>query len=142
MSGMREPDEFVDSNILVYAFDRTAGAKREKAAELLMRLSSDRVGCTSIQVLQEFYVVVTKKKGMSSLDAAAEISRFAKWKVHRPEPNDVLLAIRLHREKSLSFWDAMILRSAMSCDCSILWSEDFSHGQVWSGLTVRNPFTI
>ena len=133
-------DEFVDTNILVYAFDRTAGAKRDVAAELLTRLSSDRVGCTSIQVLQEFYVNVTKKQGMSSVEASAQVSRLGKWKVHRPGANDVLLAIRLHRDKSVSFWDAMILRSAMSCDCSVLWSEDLSNGQVWSGLTVRNPF--
>ncbi len=133
-------EEFADTNILLYAFDLEAGKKREVALAILERFWTERVGCTSIQVLQEFYVNATKKLGMSSVDAAALILRFSKWKVHRPEANDVLLAIRLHREKSVSFWDAMILRSAMSCDCSILWSEDLSDGQVWSGLTVRNPF--
>ena len=132
--------EFVDTNVLIYAFDRTAGKKRETAVALLARLWSDRIGCLSLQVLQEFYVTATKKLKMAPAEAYAQIDRFGKWTVHRPEVNDVLMAIQLHREKKVSFWDAMILRSAMSSGCDLVWSEDLSDGQRWDGVTVRNPF--
>jgi len=132
--------EFVDTNVLIYAFDRTAGKKRETAATLLARLWSDRIGHLSLQVLQEFYVTATKKLKMAPAEAYAQIDRFGKWTVHRPEVGDVLVAIQLHREKKISFWDAMILRSAMSSGCDLLWSEDLSDGQRWDGVIVRNPF--
>jgi predicted nucleic acid-binding protein len=132
--------EFVDTNILIYAFDRTAGKKRETAVALLARLWSDRIGCLSLQVLQEFYVTATKKLKMAPAEAYAQIDRFGKWTVHRPEVEDVLVAIQLHHEKKVSFWDAMILRSAMSSGCDLVWSEDLSDGQRWDGVTVRNPF--
>jgi len=132
--------EFVDTNVLIYAFDRTAGKKRETAAALVARLWSDRIGCLSLQVLQEFYVTATKKLKMAPAEAFAQIDRFGKWTVHRPEVDDVLVAIQLHREKKVSFWDAMILRSAMSSGCDLLWSEDLSDGQRWDGVIVRNPF--
>ena len=132
--------EFVDTNVLIYAFDRTAGKKRETAATLLARLWSDRIGYLSLQVLQEFYVTATKKLKMAPAEAYAQIDRFGKWTVHRPEVDDVLVAIQLHREKKISFWDAMILRSAMSSGCDLLWSEDLSDGQRWDGVIVRNPF--
>lgn len=59
---------------------------------------------------------------------------------HRPALEDVLQAIELQRAGKISFWDAMILRSATSLGCSVLWSEDLSDGQTWEQLTVRNPF--
>jgi len=132
--------EFVDTNVLIYAFDRTAGKKREAAVSLLTRLWSDQIGCLSLQVLQEFYVTATKKLKMAPAEAFAQIDRFGKWTVHRPEVDDVLAAIQLHREKKVSFWDAMILRSAMRSGCDLVWSEDLSDGQRWDGVIVRNPF--
>ena len=132
--------EFVDTNVLVYAFDRTAGAKRDAAIELLGRLWADHCGCASIQVLQEFYVTATKKLSMPAADALAQITRLGLWTVHRPGVDDVTAAIQLHLSKKVSFWDAMILRSAMQLSCSVVWSEDLSHGQAWDGVVVRNPF--
>jgi predicted nucleic acid-binding protein len=132
--------EFVDTNVLIYAFDRTAGKKREAAVSLLARLWSDQIGCLSLQVLQEFYVTATKKLKMAPGEAFAQIDRFGKWTVHRPDVNDVLVAIQLHRENKVSFWDAMILRSAMRSGCGLLWSEDLSDGLRWDGVIVRNPF--
>jgi predicted nucleic acid-binding protein len=132
--------EFVDTNVLIYAFDLSAGKKRETAAALVERLWAERSGCVSLQVLQEFYVTATKKLHMPSGDALVQVERFGKWKIHRPALNDVLSAIQLHHEKKISFWDAMILRSAMSLDCLLVWSEDLSDGQQWDGVTVQNPF--
>jgi predicted nucleic acid-binding protein len=132
--------EFVDTNILIYAFDRTAGKKWETAVALVERLWSERAGCVSLQVLQEFYVTATKKLHMPSREAFAQVERLGKWTVHRPAVNGVLLAIQLHRAKRISFWDAMILRSAIGSACSLVWSEDLSDGQGWDGVVVRNPF--
>lgn len=132
--------EFVDTNILIYAFDLTAGKKRETAAALVERLWSERAGCVSVQVLQEFYVTATKKLRMPPSEALAQVERLGQWTVHRPSLNDVLRAIQLQRAKKISFWDAMILRSAISSACALVWSEDLSDGQRWEGVVVRNPF--
>ena len=132
--------EFVDTNILVYAFDRSAGAKRTMAAALMERLWSERRGCVSVQVLQEFYVTATRL-GMPPGDALSQVERLGKWTVHRPGLEDLLDAIQLQRQKQVSFWDAMIVTSGLKLGCSLLWSEDLSTGQRWGGLTVKNPFT-
>ena len=73
MSGL--PREFVDTNILIYAFDSTAGDKRKVAVELISRLWLDRAGCLSLQVLQEFYVAATRKLVLAPEQAALQVSR-------------------------------------------------------------------
>jgi len=132
--------EFVDTNVLVYALDRTAGQKRELAKALVERLWTERNGCISLQILQEFYVTATRKLGMPATEAARQVERLGKWTVHRPSLEDVLAAIELHRRKQVAFWDALVLRSAVRLGCSILWTEDLSQGQRWDSLVVRNPF--
>lgn len=132
--------EFVDTNILIYAFDRSAGSKRQIASELLTRLWSEHSGCVSLQILQEFYVTATKKLAMPPADAAVQVERLGKWTVHRPNVDDVLDAISLHRKKHIAFWEALVVRSAIVARCSVLWSEDLPDGQVWDSVTVRNPF--
>ena len=132
--------EFVDTNVLIYAFDRTAGAKRARAGALIERLWTELSGCLSLQVLQEFYVTATRKLGMPASDAARQITHLGRWTVHRPNLDDVLSAIRLHQAHKVAFWDAMILASAISLGCQVLWTEDLSDGRKWDGLTVRNPF--
>ena len=140
MSGDRVRGEFVDTNILIYAFDATAGEKRRVAVELIARLWLDRKGCVSLQVLQEFYVAATRKLIRAPGQAVLQVGRLGRWRVHRPSVEDVLGAIELHRSHSVSFWDGLILRSAQASQCSILWSEDMSSGQRWGNLEVRNPF--
>jgi len=107
---------------------------------LLERLWSTRAGCVSLQILQEFYVTATSKLRMPAGDAALQVDRLGKWIVHRPSFDDVTSAINLHRGKSVTFWDALVLQSAMKLGCSLLWSEDLSDGQKWGDLVVRNPF--
>ncbi|NWF84679.1 MAG: PIN domain-containing protein [Bryobacteraceae bacterium] len=131
---------FVDTNVLIYAFDGGAGEKHERSAQLLEDLWNRRCGCLSIQVLQEFYVNAAKKLKMTSGEAFLHIQRFAKWQVHRPDPEDILQAIRMQQAHSVSFWDAMVVRSAQQLQCSILWSEDLNAGQNYGGVLVRNPF--
>jgi predicted nucleic acid-binding protein len=136
------PLQFIDTNILIYAHDHSAGAKHEQARSLLKEVWEERTGCLSIQVLQEFYVNVTRKVSQPmSPDAASQIvADLAVWQVHRPDVGDVLEGIRLGSARQLSFWDAMILTSARRLGCAILWSENLSHGHTYEGVQVRNPF--
>lgn len=133
--------EFVDTNILLYAYDEDAGARHERAAELIADLGSRRRGAISVQVLQEFYVNVTRKGEvpLSPADARTRLRVLSRWPVHAPLASDVLAAAELAEAQRLSFWDAMIIRSASRMECNVLWSEDLNAGQVIAGVQVRNP---
>ncbi len=132
--------EFVDTNVLVYAHDRNAVTKREPAAALLARLFRERTGALSTQVCIEFYVAATRKLQVSSEHAEAVIKDLGPWLLHRPTHADVVNSIRLQRRHQLSWWDAMIVNSAIEMEARILWSEDLSDGQRFGRVTVRNPF--
>jgi predicted nucleic acid-binding protein len=134
--------EFVDANVLVYAFDSSAGQKRQAAQALLERLWDSNTGCVSIQVLQEFFVTITKKVTRPSPvdEATARIREFAAWRVFSPAADDVLAAIGLHRQAKIGFWDAMIVLAAAESGCDVLWTEDLADGQTLRGVRIRNPF--
>jgi predicted nucleic acid-binding protein len=141
MSGEAER-HFVDTNVLVYAHDSSAHEKREIARDLLGRIWLDQSGCTSIQVLQELYATLTRKVRvpLKSAEASKIISYLSQWRVHSPEPADVLAAIQIHQRNQISFWDAMIVRSATRLGCTVIWSEDLNAGQDYAGVRVLNPF--
>jgi predicted nucleic acid-binding protein len=134
--------EFVDTNVLLYAYDHTEPKKQAKAAALLADLWKRRVGCLSLQVLQEFFVNVTRKlsRPLEVVDAYQIVHDYSLWIVHVPNTSDVTQAIDLHERYQVSFWDAMILQSALELGCSTLWSEDLNAGQAFEALTVRSPF--
>ncbi|MFN2140485.1 MAG: PIN domain-containing protein [Candidatus Promineifilaceae bacterium] len=134
--------QFVDSNVLVYAYDSTAGEKRVQAGELLRTLWADRNGRISIQVIQEFYFTVTGKlqRPLPQAEAALIVGDMGHWPVHSPRVADVLSAIRLQERYQISFWDAMIVCSAQQLGCGVLWSEDLNAGQRYGDVKVRNPF--
>jgi predicted nucleic acid-binding protein len=134
--------EFIDTNILIYAHDRGAGRKWDASKDLLTRLFEERSGALSLQVLAEFYAAATKKLAMSSEEAEEILADLKSWIIHRPDHEDLLAAVRLHRRHQLAWWDALILRSAQALECSTLWSEDFSNGQKLGTVTVRNPFLL
>jgi len=137
-----ESPVFVDTNVLVYAFDQSAGEKHQRAHSLLDQLWSDMRGCVSIQVLQEFYVAITQKvQRPLAQEVAADIVRdLSYWRLHTPVAEDVLGAIDLQRRHKTSFWDAMILWSAQQLGCSTVLSEDLSEGQDYDGVQLVNPF--
>lgn len=134
--------EFVDANVLVYALDPSAGDKHAVATNLLERLWESGGGCLSVQVLQEFFVVITRKvpKPLTADQAADRIRDFEAWEVFAPTLDDVLAAIALHTKAGLSFWDAMIVEAAAESGCDVLWSEDLNHGQRIRGVHIQNPF--
>lgn len=141
---MSEPKnlQFVDTNILIYAHDLSAGQKHIYSRELIQKLWQTGEGCLSIQVLQEFYVNVTQKVARPLMPEAAKqiIADLSVWEVHRPNVEDVLDAIRLQSRCQVSFWDAMVLVSAIRLGCRTIWSEDFNLAQVYDGITVLSPF--
>lgn len=134
--------EFVDTNVLLYAYDPSAGRRHERARSLVGRLGRDRVGAVSIQVLQEFHVNATSKitRPLSLAAARERIATLARWTVHVPAADDVLAASQLAERHRLSFWDAMIVASAASLGCSLLHTEDLNHGQVIEDVKITNPF--
>ena len=138
MSGNRR---FVDTNILVYAHDDSAGVKRDQARALVEQLWESRDGCLSVQVLQEFFVSVTRKiaKPLDAETAKEIIADLSRWHVHVPASGDVLGAIGIHQRTGISFWDAMIVRSAAEMGCDVLYSEDLNTGQEDSGVLAENP---
>jgi predicted nucleic acid-binding protein len=141
---MSEPSnlQFVDTNILIYAHDRSAEAKHTRARDLIHDLWQSGEGCLSVQVLQEFYVNVTQKvaRPLAHDVAARIIADLSVWHVHRPGVEDVLDAIRLQERYQISFWDAMIVVSAIQLGCQRIWSEDLNPGQVYDTVTVMSPF--
>jgi len=134
--------QFVDTNVLIYAHDTSAGAKRDRAAWLLEELWESRSGCLSVQVFQEFYVNITRKVAhpLESSAAALILAELSVWRVHASEVRDVLAAIEIQRRYGIAFWDAMILQSAARLGCGTIWSEDLNPGQVYAGVRVVNPF--
>lgn len=132
---------FVDSNLLIYAHDRDAGPKRELAMALLERLWSERSGILSVQVLQEFFVTVTRKLQTPVARARARevIRAYAPWVTHPTTPETILRASELSETARIDFWDALIVAAAEQSGAETLYSEDLNDGQVIAGVRVVNP---
>jgi predicted nucleic acid-binding protein len=135
--------EFCDTNLFVYAYDVTAGAKRDRASALLSRLWESGTGVISVQVLQELFVALTRRipQSLRAEDARSIVSDVATWRVIEPGHRDVLAAIDGATRWRISFWDAMILTAALRAGAGTVWSEDLNDGQQYDGTVVRNPFS-
>jgi len=131
---------FVDTNVLFYADDRSAGVKRDRARELIRRALRDGRARLSTQVLAEYFAVATRKLGLASATARRRVEIYAALSVFRPAVDDLLAAIDLHRLHGLSIWDALVVRSARASGCRVLYSEDLHHGQSFDGVVVVDPF--
>ena len=138
-----EAPAFIDTNVLVYAFDSTDPARHAAAAELLSRLMDEDRLRLSVQVLQELYVTMTRKARppWTPDRALAALDDLAAWPV---VPNDVPLlreAVLLSRDAALSFRDALIVTAAARSGAATLYTEDLNDGQVLRGVRVVNPFS-
>jgi len=132
---------FFDTNILVYLFDAGAPAKQRRARELLDKHTRAGETLLSTQILQEFYVAVTRKLATpldlgSAYEAVRELAVMPTVRVDIPL---ILSAIQLSRERKLSFWDALVIRAAIEGGATTLYSDDFQSGQIFETLTVANP---
>jgi predicted nucleic acid-binding protein len=133
---------FVDTNVLIYAHDLDAGAKHDRAASIVAELWERENGAISVQVLQEFYVNVTRKipKPLTPASARGIIRNYLAWHVEPIEATAVILASEIGEKNTLSFWDALIVVSASRAGASRILSEDLNHGQVIEGIRIENPF--
>jgi predicted nucleic acid-binding protein len=136
---MSDDPVFVDTNILVYAHDKDAGDKylaaKAKVASLWNR---DLLPSISIQVLQEFYVNLIRKKIKAS-DAREAVMNYLEWDVIDNDRALLLEGMRIQEKWSVSFWDALIVAAAKKAKAKELWSEDLNPGQNYEGVAVKNP---
>jgi predicted nucleic acid-binding protein len=131
---------FFDTNVLVYSDDKASPAKRRHALELLGTHRRDRSGVVSLQVLQEYFVTVTRKLHVDPALARRKVELLAEFDVAEPRLADVLAAIDLHRLHAISFWDALVVQSAKQAGCNVIYSEDLQHGRNVHGMRIVNPF--
>lgn len=133
---------FVDANVLVYAEDRDAGDKHTVARDLVADLWRSGDGVLSIQVLQEFFVTVTRKmpQPLEPDAALAIVEQYLTWRVVENTGELLVAGIRLASSLQVSFWDALILEAALQAGCSRVWTEDLNHGQRVRTLTIVKPF--
>jgi len=133
---------FIDTNILIYAFDVSAGKKHQVASHILNDLWNSGLGVLSTQVLQEFYINVVQKiqKPIDQKMAQEIIRDLLKWHVVVNNGDSILDAIDISEKYGYSFWDSLIIEAALTGGVSVLLSEDLQHGQIISGVTISNPF--
>jgi predicted nucleic acid-binding protein len=133
---------FVDTNLLVYAYDSSAGKKWKTSLEVLSLLWTHRTGVISTQVIQELFVSLTQKvKNPIRPEMAKEIiSDLVQWPLVVNDGKNILRAIDLQIKYHLSFWDSLILQAAINSKSEFLLSEDFQDGQVIESVTIVNPF--
>jgi predicted nucleic acid-binding protein len=133
---------FVDTNVLVYAHDVDAKKKHESAVKLVRDLWERRAGILSTQVLQEFYATITRKipRPVSKKDARELVHTYTAWRVVVVDAADILIASDFEERLKLSFWDSLILTSALKSNAETLVTEDLQDGFRHKGLIVTNPF--
>jgi predicted nucleic acid-binding protein len=133
---------FLDTNILVYAFDVSAGQKHEVAKRIVIDLWNTKDGILSTQVLQEFFVSVTKKipKPMDAGLAREIVSDFLKWHIVINDENSLLEAIDIHIRYNYSFWDSLLIQAAIRSGAVLLLTEDLTDSQEIKGISIKNPF--
>ena len=132
---------FVDTNILVYAHDLSAGDRHAEASAVIETLWEEETGVISTQVLQEFYVTLTRKiKNPLKPDEAREIIRnYIAWPVQINDPETTIRASEIEEKNILSFWDAMIVAAALRLQAKKIITEDMNHGQIIEGILIENP---
>ena len=133
---------FIDTNILIYAYDLSAGDKHAIAKEVVLDIWNERRGVLSTQVLQEFTVAVTSKiaRPIDFETVKIIINDFLLWDVVVNNGHSILEAVDIQSKNRLSFWDALVVQAAIKGGTGILLTEDLSDGRVIEGVRIKNPF--
>ncbi len=133
---------FIDTNVLIYAHDTDAGIKHETAAAVLRDLWSQRAGALSTQVLQEFYVNVTRKiaKPLSKPAARAVVDSYTIWCAETTAA-EISAAFAIEDDAGIGFWNALIIAAARKAGAGRILSEDLNSGQTIAGVRIENPFS-
>lgn len=132
---------FVDTNILVYSRDASEADKQPRALACLETLWREQRGHISAQVLNEYYVTVTRKldPGMSADDAWEDVCALMAWDPVAVDDGLLRRARDIEQAHSISWWDALIVAAAVVAGCDVIYSEDLADGQVYAGVRVQNP---
>ncbi len=134
---------FVDTNVLIYAHDVDAKAKHGVAESVLRELWTHRTGALSLQVLQEFYVNVTRKiaKSLSKAEARLVVNSYSIWCIETT-PAEIAAAFQIEDKARIGFWDALIVASAAKSGAVRILSEDLNPQQTIAGIRIENPFAL
>jgi predicted nucleic acid-binding protein len=134
---------FVDTNILAYAHDASETARQPAARGVLAELWRSRTGALSTQVLQEFYVVTTRKYDppMPRREARDLVDAYSHWQLVQIDVALIISASQLEERHTLSFWDALIVEAARRAGATRLVTEDLQTGRRIAGVLIDNPFT-
>jgi predicted nucleic acid-binding protein len=132
---------FVDTNILIYAHDRSTGVKHERARQLIERLWTSGQGVLSTQVLQELcFNLQHKVANPVPVDEIRGLIRdYLSWEIVGNGPEAVIQALEIEVRYKTSFWDALILQAAEQCGAAVLYSEDLAGKQSYGTVQVVNP---
>jgi predicted nucleic acid-binding protein len=131
---------FLDTNVLLYAEDARDPDKQRRAQDVIRGLVGASCAVVSTQVLQEFFVIATKKLKLSASAAQTCVANYSQLDVVIIQPALIISAIELHRLHSVSFWDALVVRAASESGCTRLLSEDLQHERLFDGVSIENPF--
>jgi predicted nucleic acid-binding protein len=132
---------FVDTNILVYAHDLSAGDRHTRAFAVIESLWEAQTGVISTQVLQEFYITVTRKmkNPLEPAEAREIIRNYLAWPIQNNDPETTIRASEIEEKNGISFWDALIVVAALRLQAKKIISEDLNNGQVIEGILIENP---
>jgi predicted nucleic acid-binding protein len=133
---------FVDTNVLVYAYDLDAGRKHQLALEIMKDLWRSGCGLLSTQTIQEFFVTVTKKipAPVDMSFARETIKRLSKWDIVIINVDTIIEATELQERYKYSFWDSLVVAAALAGGAKTILSEDLSDKQIIKEITIKNPF--
>lgn len=130
---------FFDTNILVYSVDKHDPAKQE-ACRSLLKATTVGQGVISTQILQEFYVSLTRKIGIDPMVAKEMVHSFEHFETLVITPGLIRDAIDCSVLFRLSFWDSLVVVAAENAQCTTVYTEDMNHGQTIRGIRIRSPF--
>jgi len=130
---------FIDTNILVYAYDEADKRKQRKARQVIEKSQEEGNGVISTQVMQEFFVSATRKLGMDALFAKGVLDSFEGFETVVISPSLIYSAVDYQVLSKLSFWDALIIAAAEISKCGTIWTEDLNPGQLVRGVRIENP---
>jgi len=136
------PLSFVDTNVLVYAFDKSGSPKKRIAERLMNQLMEQDRLRVSTQVLQELFVTLTRKVAQpcSGAEALAVLEDLAAWPLMMIDYAAIRAAVDLVDQAMLSFWDALVVVAAARTGATVLYTEDLNDGQEILGVRISNPF--
>jgi predicted nucleic acid-binding protein len=133
---------FLDTNILIYSLQKSDPKLKRKARTLLMTVQRSGQGVISTQVIQEFYVVATRKLLVDAVMAKRILQKLENFEVVVVTPRLIYEAIDQSLANGISFWDGLIVAAAHIAKCELLWTEDLNPGQVIGDVRIENPLIM